>query len=169
VPIPETPARDHRFARRAVVMVLFATLLISCTDNGRSKAAAGPCLLSPEEVSAIVHTTVDLGAVSSGMLPQPGLALCTYPTNASFGAITLAVQRPGQVAFQRAQDEARSNHAMSPSFATIVGLGDAAYSIGDSVHVLQGDAYLSVGMQYPADADFTIVQQLTKQALLHVG
>jgi hypothetical protein len=151
-----------------MVAFLLAIVLGGCTDASRSNAT-DPCLLHTSEVAAIVHATVGAGAPSSGMVPQPGVALCTYSTDAPFGAVALTVQRPGQLAFREAETGARSNDTLSPAFASLDGLGDSAFSIGDAVHILQRDSYLTVAAQKPTDAFVTVARELAKQVLLHLS
>jgi len=147
--------------------MVLAWAAMACTDSDRSKPTS-PCLLEPSEVAAVIHAKVDAGVASPGMAPLPGVQLCTYTTSASFEAITIIVQRPGQIAYEEAKTSSQSGTGIDPPYPAIAGLGDNAFSQRDAVFVLQGDVYLIIQAQNP-NADFVAVaQQLAHQALLHL-
>ena len=154
--------------RSVVVVLLLVGVLTGCTDSGR-RDGTGACLLDATEVAGIIHAKVEAGSPSSGMRPTPGLALCTYSTDAPFGEVTVAVQRPGQTAFREAESGARLRATVSPPFASLDALGDGAFSIGGTVHVLQQDSHLTVAAQNPTDAFVPVARQLAKQALRNLA
>jgi hypothetical protein len=138
--------------------------IAGCTDSD-GRESTYPCnLLHTDEIAAVMRATVTSFSISSGILPRPGLALCTYSTSASFGAVTLAVQRPGQLAFEQTRDQARTNQSFG-RFVPLDELGDGAFSQGGVVHMLQRDAYVQVSAQYSDNTFAPIAQRLAQHVL----
>ena len=149
---------------RLTLMASLALALSGACSGNANPVRADPCrLISKAEMAAAVGAPVEPGRQRQAIRPEPGLAMCGYPTSTRFGEIVIAVQRPGRDGFDRSRARAKRTSTV-PAYHPLEGLGDEAFAAGGGVSVLEGDTFLAVFAQYSFPDFQPIAQRLAERA-----